>query len=179
MKKKGKRIKMRSTTRYDCRIRFGCDYGCGGNKIFIVTMMIATILLINHLFSVVGFNPLDIQAAYASVRENHSVNNIDYIADIFVFGSGIFAGILSALSFNAYRNLKTKRLLLVSVAFALFSAQAIISQLDLFTVKLDSSVLEMVLAMLSFVALALFFLAIVRREQTKTRTTTGWSSSVF
>ncbi len=54
------------------------------------------------------------QAAHASeahVGKNHSVNNIDYISDIFVFGSGIFAGILFALSFNAYRNLKTKRLL--------------------------------------------------------------------
>jgi hypothetical protein len=175
MKKKEERIRIISTRRFSYRTV------CGGDKMLIVTLMVDAILLINQLFSV-GFNPLNIQIAYASgadVGKNHSVNNIDSISDIFVFGSGIFAGILFALSFNAYGNLKTKRLLLVSVAFAIFSVHAIVSKLDLFRVKLESSVLEIVLAILSFVALAIFFLAIVRREKTKTRTTTERSSSLF
>jgi hypothetical protein len=46
------------------------------------------------------------------------------------------------LSFNAYRNLKTNRLLLVSVGFAIFSVHAIVSKLDLFTVKVELSVLD-------------------------------------
>ncbi len=74
MKKKEKRIRVRLTTRY------GSRGVCGGDKTLIVTMMMAAILLVNQLFSVDGFNPLDMQAAHASeahVGKNHSVNNIE------------------------------------------------------------------------------------------------------
>ena len=100
------------------------------------------------------------------------------VADIFVFGSGIFAAFLFALSLLAYRNLLTKRLLLVSAAFGIFAIHAIVSKLDLFTpLHIESSVLEMTLAIMNFVALAFIFLAIVKRAKIKTKTPTPRSHS--
>jgi hypothetical protein len=100
------------------------------------------------------------------------------IADIFVFGSGIFAAILFSLSLLAYRNLMTKRLLLVSAAFGIFAVNAIVSKLDLFTpLHIESSVLELILAIMNFVALAFFFLAIVTRTKINTKTATPRSHS--
>jgi uncharacterized membrane protein YgdD (TMEM256/DUF423 family) len=112
-------------------------------------------------------------ASGAQFPDNDTNDKLDYISDLFEFGSGVFAGILFALSLNAYRNLKTKRLLLVSIAFSIFSVNAMISKL----VTIESSILDLILAILTFAALALFFMAIVRREKLKSKTTTHPSAS--
>jgi uncharacterized membrane protein len=124
------------------------------------------VILINPLFLI----PLNIQKVFASEFPDKDTNDqLDYISDIFEFGIGIFAGILCALSLNAYRNLKTKRLLLVSIAFGIFSVNVMISKLEVFGVTIESSILDLVLAILTFAALALFFMAIVRRERLKSK----------
>jgi hypothetical protein len=91
------------------------------------------------------------------------------IAEIFEFGSGIFAAILFALSLIAYKNIKSKRLVFVSAAFGLIAIRTILLRLDLFVPEIESSLLELLLAVMGFVALALFFFAIVKREKIKTR----------
>jgi uncharacterized membrane protein YidH (DUF202 family) len=83
------------------------------------------------------------------------------------------------LSLNAYRNLKTKRLLLVSIAFGLFAVNVMISKLEVFGVTIDYTILDLVLATLTFAALGLFFMAIVRRERLKSKTRTDQSSTRF
>jgi hypothetical protein len=147
--------------------------------VFIVIFTLATIvILINPLFLI----PLNIQKVFASgaqFPDNDTNDKLDNISDLFEFGSGVFAGILFALSLNAYRNLKTKRLLLVSIAFGIFSVNVMISKLEVFGVTIESSILDLVLAILTFAALALFFMAIVRRERLKPRTTTDQSSTRF
>jgi hypothetical protein len=147
--------------------------------LFIVIFTLATIvILINPLFLI----PLNIQKVFASGAQfpvNDTNDKVDYISDLFEFGSGVFAGILCALSLNAYRNLKTKRLLLVSIAFGIFSVNVMISKLEVFGVTIESSILDLVLAILTFAALALFFMAIVRRERLMSKTTTDPSSPRF
>ena len=132
-------------------------------------MTIIIILLFTYLA-----NLLNIQPVYATVHGDDKQN----IADVFVFGSGIFAAFLFALSLLAYRNLLTKRLILVSAAFGIFAIHAIVSKLDLFTpLHIESSVLELILAIMNFVALAFIFLAIVKRAKIKTKTPTPRSHS--
>jgi hypothetical protein len=140
--------------------------------IMTIIILSSVIISINQIFPNPKINLIALPKVYASEGVDTPSNTTDYISDLFIFGSGIFAAILSALSLNAYKNLRTKRLLIVSVAFAIFSIHAIVSKLDLFTVKLESSIIELVLAILTFVALALFFFAIVRREKIKTKNTT-------
>ena len=144
---------------------------------FIVIFTLATIVVIISLSSI----PLNIQKVFASAQFPIKDTNdkVDYISDLFVFGTGVFAGSLVALSINAYRNLKTKRLLLVSIAFGIFSVNVMISKLDVFGVTIESSILDLVLAILTFAALALFFMAIVRRERLKPKTATDPSSVRF
>lgn len=112
-------------------------------------------------------NLFNIQLVFASAGDDR-----EDIADVFVFGSGIFAGVLLALSLIAYKNLKEKRLLFVSAAFGIFAIHAIVSKLDILTpIQIESSVLELILAIMIFVALAFFFLAIVRRQRMETKAT--------
>ncbi|HET7147603.1 MAG TPA: hypothetical protein VFI73_03805 [Candidatus Nitrosopolaris sp.] len=132
-------------------------------------MKIKTIVIILFIYFATLSN---IQTVYATEDDKQN------IADIFVFGSGIFAAFLFALSLLAYRNLLTKRLLLVSAAFGIFAIHAIVSKLDLFTpLHIESSVLELTLAIMNFVALAFIFLAIVKRARIKTKTPTPQSHS--
>ena len=91
-------------------------------------------------------------------------------AEFFDFGTGIFAAILFALSLIAYKSLKTKRFLYVSIAFALFAIHVIVSRLNLFIPEIESSMLELILSIMEFVALALFFIAIMKKESVKTKT---------
>jgi energy-converting hydrogenase Eha subunit B len=55
----------------------------------------------------------------------------------------------------------------VSIAFGIFSVNVIISKLDVFGLEIADTILDMVFAILTFAALALFFMAIVRRERLK------------
>jgi hypothetical protein len=92
------------------------------------------------------------------------------LAEFFDLGTGIFAAILFALSLLAYMRLKSKRILYVAIAFAIFAIRVIVSKLDLFIPEIKSSSLELLLAVMGFAALGLFFFAIVRREKIRTRT---------
>jgi hypothetical protein len=91
------------------------------------------------------------------------------IAEIFEFGSGIFAALLCALSLSAYKKIKLKRILYVSIAFGLIAIGTIVSHTDIFIPEVESSIIEMALAIMSFVALSLFFIAIVRKEKVFTK----------
>jgi len=146
----------------------------------IMTMIIlgAAMISLDQIFSNPIIDLIASDKVYASEGFDIPSDTTDYVSDLFIFGSGVFAAILSALSLNAYKNLRTKRLLIVSVAFAIFSLHAIVSKLDLFVVKLESSTIELVLAILTFVALALFFFAIVRREKTISTKSADRSSSL-
>jgi len=56
------------------------------------------------------------------------------------------------------------QIFLVMIAFGLFALRTIISRLDLFIPEIESSILELLLAILGFIALALFFFAIVTKQ---------------
>ncbi|HKX20569.1 MAG TPA: hypothetical protein VJM74_02735 [Nitrososphaeraceae archaeon] len=92
------------------------------------------------------------------------------IAEFFDLGSGFFAAILFGISFLAYRNTKSMQIFFVMIAFGLFALRTIISRLDLFMPEIESSVLELLLAVLGFMALALFFLALVTRQTIRKHT---------
>lgn len=92
------------------------------------------------------------------------------LAEFFDLGTGIFAAILFALSLIAYKRIKSKRIFYVAIAFAIFAVRVIVSKLDLFISEIESSSLELLLAIMGFAALGLFFFAIVRREKIRTRT---------
>lgn len=85
------------------------------------------------------------------------------LSDFIDFSSGIFAAFLLALSLLAYKNTKSKRLLFVSAAFGLFALRALLARLDLLVLEIQSTVIELILALSGFVILSLFFLAIVRK----------------
>jgi hypothetical protein len=85
-------------------------------------------------------------------------------SDIVDFASGIFAAFLMVLSLLAYRNARTKRLLLVSAAFGMFALRTIIARLDLLIPEAESTVIELALALTGFAILSLFFFAIVKRS---------------
>lgn len=95
--------------------------------------------------------------------EVEEVGEID-LPDYIDFGSGIFAAFLLALSLIAYRNVRSKRLLFVSAAFGLFALRALVARADLFIPEVESTAIELALALAGFGILALFFLAIVRRD---------------
>ena len=77
--------------------------------------------------------------------------------------------LLCALSLSAYKKIKLKRILYVSIAFGLIAIGTIVSHTDLFIPEVESSIVEMALAIMSFVALSLFFIAIVRKEKVFTK----------
>jgi hypothetical protein len=85
------------------------------------------------------------------------------IIDIFDYASGIFAAVLFVLSLIAYRNTKTRKLLFVSAAFALFSLRTIIARLDFIIPEAQSTTIEIALSLSAFAILILFFMAIVKK----------------
>jgi len=150
----------------------------GVYKLIIIMIILgAAMISLNQIFSNPKIDLIASHKVYASEGLDIPSDATDYVSDLFIFASGVFAAILFALSFNAYRNLKAKKLLLVSVAFAIFSIHAIVSKLDLFAVKLDLSTLDLILAILTFVALTFFFMAIVIREKRISTTSADLSSS--
>jgi hypothetical protein len=76
----------------------------------------------------------------------------------------VFALILLALSLSAYRKTRLRRLLLVSCAFGLFAVEVLIRQLDDFVFDVGFQTEQIVVAVMEFVILLLFFLAIVVRD---------------
>ena len=89
------------------------------------------------------------------------------ISDFFDFGSGIFAAFLVILSLMAYRSVRTKRLLFVSAAFGLYAIRAVIDNLDIFSPEIESDVIDIATAVIGFVILGLFFIAIVKKQSQK------------
>jgi uncharacterized membrane protein YhfC len=85
-------------------------------------------------------------------------------SDIVDFASGIFAVFLMILSLHAYRNRKSRRLLLVTAAFGLFALRTVIASLDHLIPEIESTVVELTLALTGFAILSLFFFAIVKKS---------------
>jgi len=85
------------------------------------------------------------------------------------FAIGAFSLVLLALSLSAYRRTHLNRLLLVSAAFGLFAVEVVVTQLDFFVVPLSENAEGVITALLDFVILLLFFFAVVRGNQGKTR----------
>jgi|GEM_PF-1371464 hypothetical protein len=137
--------------------------------------LVISILALLALFASITFFVSDISLAAAVVEpgeseeEEESEDLLDKgdIAEMFEFGTGIFAGILFALSLIAYRNSKSRRLIFVACAFGIFAIRTIIMRIDLFVPEVESSILELTLAIMGFAALALFFMAIVTRSKIK------------
>lgn len=82
----------------------------------------------------------------------------EILAVIFDVGSGVFAAFIIVISLIAYRNLKSKRLLLITLAFVFFLVRSILSRLDLFMPE----TLELLLAGVSFAGLILFSVAVLQ-----------------
>jgi hypothetical protein len=136
--------------------------------------LVISILALLALFASITFFVSDISLVAAVVEpgeseEEESEDLLDKgdIAEMFEFGTGIFAGILFALSLIAYRNSKSRRLIFVACAFGIFAIRTIIMRIDLFVPEVESSILELTLAIMGFAALALFFMAIVTRSKIK------------
>lgn len=104
----------------------------------------------------------EISSVYSVTSDD--LNNTDHrllqenIAQILDLGSGVFAAFILIISLIAYKKFKTKRLLFISAAFALFCLRSILSRLGIFLPE----TLELLLAVASFTALVFFFIAILQ-----------------
>lgn len=148
-------------------------------------MMVMVISIIVMMSNIIGGSLVSVVAMLSYNMKSivlSNYNNLDLLldkanmAELFDIGSGIFAVILCTLSLIAYRNLRSTRMLLVSAAFGMFAVHAIVSRLDVFIPAIESSVLELIVSIISFVSLAFFFLAIVRKPKINARTRTVSSS---
>lgn len=124
-------------------------------------ILVHPVLISSVIFTMPLITNIPRTFAYSDVPD--SLDRGD-IAEIFDFGSGIFSFLLFGLSLVAYRNMRMRKILFVSIAFGLFGLRTVVSRFDLFMPEIESSFLEMTLAIMSFVALTLFFIAIVRKE---------------
>lgn len=124
-------------------------------------ILVYPVLISSVIFTMPLITNIPRTFAYSDVPD--SLDRGD-IAEIFDFGSGIFSFLLFGLSLVAYRNMRMRKILFVSIAFGLFGLRTVVSRFDLFMPEIESSFLEMTLAIMSFVALSLFFIAIVRKE---------------
>ena len=84
--------------------------------------------------------------------------------EILDFAIAIFALVLLALSLSAYRKTNLRRLLLVSGAFGLFAVEVGIRQLDSFVFAIGFQTEQILVAVMEFIILLLFFLAVVVRD---------------
>ena len=80
----------------------------------------------------------------------------EHITSVFDLGSAVFSAFIIVLTIVAYRNLRSKRILLISTAFILFFTRSILSFFDL----VQPEVLEIFLSILSFGGLVFFVIAI-------------------
>ncbi|MGB9806875.1 MAG: hypothetical protein ACP5M7_04845 [Thermoproteota archaeon] len=88
------------------------------------------------------------------------IEGIDII-ELLKLGSGLFAFILLLISILAYHRNRQIRLLFVSGAFGLYFFKVIVEHIDLFIPNIETSLLDLLLALIDFIVLLLFFLAIV------------------
>lgn len=80
------------------------------------------------------------------------------------FATGIFAAFLFVVSLFAYRHTKMKRLLFVSAAFGLYAFRAILPRLEILLPTVEATTITVILSSIGFVILALFFIAIVKKN---------------
>ena len=76
---------------------------------------------------------------------------------------GVFALVLLALSLNAYRKTRLRRLLLVAAAFGSFAASEAVLNIEIYVFP-GVDVDELFVTVLQLLTLVLFFLALVMRE---------------
>jgi hypothetical protein len=74
---------------------------------------------------------------------------------------GVFALLLFALSLSAYQKTRLRRLLVVSVAFALFAVEVAIRQLDVIVFAVGYQNDLVITTILELLILLLFFIAVV------------------
>jgi|YelNatPaOPRAMG01_1025707.scaffolds.fasta_scaffold24930_4 hypothetical protein len=91
------------------------------------------------------------------------IEGID-IVELLKLGSGLFALILLLISTSAYYRSRQKRLLFVLGAFGLYFFKVIVEHIDIIIPNIETSFLDLLLALIDFVILLLFFLAIVIRS---------------
>lgn len=141
--------------------------------IAIIITVVMSKIIGGSLVSVVAILYSNMQSiAYSNNNSIDLLLDKTNMAELFDIASGIFAVILCTLSLVAYRNLKSTRMLLVSAAFGIFAVHAIVSKLDVFISTIESSILELIVSIISFVSLAFFFLAIVKRPKIEVGTRT-------
>lgn len=103
---------------------------------------------------------INISPSFAVLTEGtHNTDFTDFqehITEVFDLGSAVFSAFIIALTIVAYRNLRSKRILLISIAFILFFTRSIFSIFDL----VQPEVLEIFLSVLSFGGLVFFVIAI-------------------
>ena len=87
--------------------------------------------------------------------------------ELLEIGRGIFALVLSSLSLYAWSKRKQLALIIVAAAFLLFFTKT------LFDFFLPATILDIVRVTIDFVALALFFVAIVVRPRHNPRDQSG------
>ncbi len=84
--------------------------------------------------------------------------------EVLEFAIAAFALVLLALTLSAYRKTHVRRLIFVSVAFGLFAVEVAIRQVDSFVFEVGYQTDQILVALMEFVILLLFFLAVVVRE---------------
>jgi len=103
---------------------------------------------------------ITISPSFAVLEEGtHSSDFTDFqehITAVFDLGSAVFSAFIIVITIVAYRNLRSKRILLISIAFVLFFTRSIFSIFDL----VQPEVLEIFLSVLSFSGLVFFVIAI-------------------
>ena len=150
--------------------------------IFDININLVIFAILNSIFAISSFQVPN-ALAYTNSDMNDSFNRghtaevFDFdkdmpdsfdsgdVAGLFDFVSGLFAALLCGLSLLAYKKIKLKRMLFVSIAFGLFAIHTIVAHFDLFMPEVESSIIEMTLAIMTFVALSLFFVAIIGKER--------------
>ncbi len=77
---------------------------------------------------------------------------------------GVFALLLFALSLSAYQKTHLRRLLVVSVSFALFAVEVAIRQLDVIVFAVGYQTDLVITTILELLILLLFFIAVVIKK---------------
>jgi hypothetical protein len=80
----------------------------------------------------------------------------EHITEVFDLGSAVFSAFIIIITIVAYRNLRSKRIILISIAFMLFFTRSIFSIFEL----VQPEILEIFLSILSFGGLVFFVIAL-------------------
>ncbi len=87
----------------------------------------------------------------------------DLIEGLLYVGGAVFAALLFALSFSAYKNTHLKNLLYAVIAFSLFVIFLVYEYVE-HTYTFDSPVTDIVVPSIVLAILVLFFLAVINRN---------------